>query len=79
MRRFTTGDRVRIDIPNESDPDHEPYHGARGTVAEVLQDDAGLETSDERDNHLFRVSLEDGGTVDMRWRDLRPAETPDHN
>ena len=74
MRRFTEGDRVRIDIPDEMDPDHDRDHGAHGTIVEVLTDDAGRETGDERDNHLFRVDVDDGPVVDLRWRDLRPAQ-----
>jgi hypothetical protein len=72
MRRFNTGDSVRIDIPDETDPDHKRLHGRRGTVAEVISDGAGAVTGDEREGHLFRVNLVDGGTVDVRWRDLRP-------
>lgn len=72
MRRFTEGDRVRIDIPDKSDPDHERYHDAFGTVVDVLEDDAGLETGDVRDSALFRVELDRGIHVDVRWRDLRP-------
>ncbi|TKX86582.1 hypothetical protein EXE43_07655 [Halorubrum sp. SS5] len=72
MRRFNTGDSVRIDIPDETDPDHNRLHGRRGTVVEVISDDAGAVTGDEREGYLFRVNLEDGETVDVRWRDLRP-------
>lgn len=39
-------DRVRIDIPDESDPDHR-LHGEHGHVVEVLQDDASVETGDD--------------------------------
>lgn len=73
MRRFTEGDRVRIDIPDETDPDHEQHHGSLGTVVEVFRDDAGRETGDERDNYLFRVDVDGGPVVDVRWRDLRPT------
>jgi hypothetical protein len=72
MARFTPGDRVRIDIPDETDPDHERYHGREGTVVELLADDASEETGDSRDATIYRVELDDGSTVDMRWRDLRP-------
>lgn len=72
MQRFNEGDRVRIDIPDETDPDHDQFHGAHGTVDMVLQDDAGQETGDERDNLLFRVDVDNGSVVDLRWRDLRP-------
>jgi hypothetical protein len=72
MQRFSEGDRVRVDIPDETDPDHDEYHGRHGKVVAVLEDDAGRTTGDERDSLLFRVELEDGGVEDFRWRDLRP-------
>lgn len=73
MRRFDIGDDVRIDIPDETDPDYERLHGSRGTIIQVLEDDAGVVTGDEREGYLFRVELVDGETVDVRWRDLRPT------
>ena len=72
MQRFSEGDRVRVDIPDETDPDYERFHGVRGTVVTVIEDDAGRATGDERDSLLFRVELEDGSVEDFRWRDLRP-------
>jgi ribosomal protein L21E len=72
-KRFDTGDRVRIDIPDETDPDHDHLHGRRGTVVNIISDDAGAVTDDQREGYLFRVELEDAETVDVRWRDLRPA------
>lgn len=66
------GDRVRIDIPDTSDPDYEAYHGQHGTVADSITDDAGRETGDDRDDVIYRVEFEDGSTADFRWRDLRP-------
>jgi ribosomal protein L21E len=72
MQRFSEGDRVRVDIPDETDPDHERYHGVRGMVVAVINDDAGRATGDERDTLLFRVELEEGSMEDFRWRDLRP-------
>lgn len=71
MQRFESGDRVRIDIPDETDPDFR-FHGKQGTVVETLSDDGGTETGDERDSILFRVELDSGETMDFRWRDLRP-------
>jgi len=73
MRRFETGDSVRVDIPDHSDPDYEQYHGRHGEVVDVLEDDVGRETGDQRDSHLFTVEFEDGATHSFRWRDLRPA------
>lgn len=72
MPRFDEGDRVRVDIPDETDPDHDEFHGEHGTVVAVLSDDAAASTGDERDSSLFRVELDDGVTTDLRWRDLRP-------
>lgn len=72
MNRFEPGDRVRIDIPDETDPDHELYHGCHGEVVELLEDDASEITGDDRDSLIYRICLDDGGKVDLRWRDLRP-------
>jgi hypothetical protein len=71
-RRFEIGDAVRIDIPDETDPDHDRLHGSRGEITAILEDDAGEVTGDVRDTVLYRVQLEDGTEVDVRWRDLRP-------
>jgi hypothetical protein len=73
MRRFETGDSVRIDIPDETDPDHDWLHGRQGTVVEIITDDAGAVTDDQREGYLFRVKIANGDTVDVRWRDLRPV------
>ncbi len=77
MQRFSSGDRVRIDIPDETDPDFRLYHGQVGEVVETMQDDAGLETGDERDSVIYRVELDNGKADDFRWRDLRPTEELD--
>ena len=72
MSQFSEGDRVRIDIPDESDPDFH-LHRSTGEVVEVIPDDAGSETGDVRDSAIYRVKLDDAGTRDFRWRDLRPV------
>jgi ribosomal protein L21E len=72
MSGFTTGDRVRVDIPDTTDPHHDRYHGQHGTVVDVLEDDASRTTGDERDETIFRVELKNEETADFRWRDLRP-------
>lgn len=72
MLRFSEGDRVRIDIPDETDPDHEYYHGEHGQIIAVLGDDADSVTRDTRDARLYRVALDSGEEADFRWRDLRP-------
>jgi len=72
MTRFSTGDRVRVDIPDTTDFDYDQYHGLHGRVVEVLEDETGEVTGDNRDDVIFRVKLENGERADFRWRDLRP-------
>jgi hypothetical protein len=72
MQRFSEGDRVRVDIPDETDPDYQVYHGEHGRVVAVLSDDADSLTADKRDAQLYRVAFGSGKTADFRWRDLRP-------
>lgn len=73
MRALQVGGRVRIDIPDKDDPDHDRLHGKHGTIVAKLEDDAERETGDPRDSQLYRVELDDGRKQDFRWRDLRPA------
>lgn len=72
MNEFTEGDRVRVDIPDTTDPDHDTYHGEHGTIVEILEDEAGAVTGDDRDALIYRVELDTEETTDFRWRDLRP-------
>ena len=72
MRRFDIGDRVRVDIPDRDDPDFDRHHGRTGEVFEVIEDEAGQATGDERDSYLFGVEFENGDSDHFRWRDLRP-------
>ena len=44
MRRFSEVDRVKIDIPDQTDPDFRRLHDEIGEVVGVLEDDAGVET-----------------------------------
>jgi len=64
---------VKIDIPDQQDPDYESYHGSVGEIVDVLADDASVYTGDTRDGYLYRVKLEDDALADFRWRDLRPV------
>jgi len=68
---LSVGDRVRIDIPDETDPDHD-LHGEHGRVVDVISDDAGTVTGRDQDNDLYRIALDDGRTMDVRGRDVRP-------
>lgn len=73
MRAFDVGDRVRVDIPDETDPDFDEFHRRTGEVIEVIDDEAAAVTGDDRDAVVYRVSFDDGGEKDFRWRDLRPV------
>lgn len=72
MHRFEVGDRVRIDIPDESDADHERFHGEHGTIVSILEDDTGEVTGEEQDSRLLRIEFDSGQTMDFRRHDLRP-------
>jgi len=71
--RFNIGDRVRIDIPDETDTDHEQLHNRHGEVIDILEDDADNLTGDSRDAVVYRVQLDDGTKTDVRWCDLPPS------
>lgn len=75
MRPFKEGDLVRIDIPDEVDPDHNRYHDKHGEVVQVLEDDAGKTTGDDRDSVLYRIRFDNGDVADFRWQDLRPIRS----
>ena len=72
MNRLSEGDRMRVDIPDQTDPDHDRYHGVHGTIVGVVDDDAGAVTGDASDSTLYRLELETGETADFRRVDLRP-------
>lgn len=68
---FEVGDSVRVDIPDESDPEHH-LHGRHGKVSEVFEDDGNKLVGEDRDSKLYRVKFEGGAEIDFRWRDIRP-------
>jgi len=72
MSQYDAGDRVRIDIPDETDPDHEQYHGEHGQIADILEDEAGTLTGDERGSTIYRVAFSTGGGIDLRHQSIRP-------
>ena len=55
--QYEEGDRLRIDIPDETDPDYDCFHGRHGEIVANLVDDAGVVTGDTRD----AVSCSAGG------------------
>ena len=58
MTEFGQGDRVRVDIPDETDPDHERFHGQHGIILMKISDDAGSLTNDDRDSVVYQVELD---------------------
>lgn len=66
VTRYKLGDRVRIDLPDETYPDFR-YHGEHGIVIGVDVDAAGP---------IYTVGLEDHYvTLDARYQDIRPPVT----
>ena len=62
---FDVGDRVRIDIPDETRRDHK-HHGRNGKIIAVVP--VGGDAAAGR----YRVKLDVGGAVDVGPGDLRP-------
>ena len=72
MSEYHVGDRVRVDIPDETDPDHDQFHGEHGQVVEILEDEAGTLTGDDRDSIIYRVQFSTGEELDLRHQSIRP-------
>jgi len=72
MSQYDVGERVRIDIPDETDPDNEQYHGEHGQIADILEDEAGSLTGDEQDSLIYQIQLDNGDNIDVRHRSIRP-------
>lgn len=67
MMTVRLGDRVRIDIPNEMDPDF-AYHGEHGIVLDIKHTPCPCGCST-----MIRVALEtDDLAIDMHPWNLRP-------
>ena len=69
---YDVGDRVRVDIPDETDPDHDRYHGEHGQIVDILEDEAGTLTGDERDSIIYRIQFSTGEELDLRHQSIRP-------
>jgi hypothetical protein len=59
-------------IPDETDPDHDRYHGEHGQIVDVLADEAGTLTGDDRDSTIYRAQLSTGEELDLRHQSIRP-------
>jgi ribosomal protein L21E len=72
---YSVGDRVRVDLPDETDPDHDRYHGEHGRIVDVFEDDASTLTGDDRDSIIYRVQFSNGEELDLRYQAIRPPIT----
>lgn len=68
---FGVGDRVRIDIPDETDPKHE-YHGKNGEIIGFYPGNQESRRESGQRIRLYRVELDIGDIVDVDGRALRP-------
>ena len=66
MSEFHVGDRVRIDLPDETDPDHDRYHGEHGQIVDAFEDDASTLTGNDRGSIIYRVQFGNGEELDLR-------------
>lgn len=66
---YDEGDHVEISIPDPSDLDHR-FHGYRGEIVDILEDDLSSITGEPEDDFLYTVDLEQDGRHDFRYKDL---------
>lgn len=71
MSILQVGDKVKVNIPDSSDPDHR-YHGEIGTVTAIIVDDLGQLTGHSNDDYLYSVEFynQSLGSMDFRHQDL---------
>lgn len=72
---YQTGERVRVEIPDISDPDH-GYHGEVGVITEITTDDLGEILGDSRDSRLYHIEFDDDslGKMSFRHHDIVSVE-----
>lgn len=68
---WSTGERVRVDIPDETNPRHHRYHGRHGTiVAKIPPSNTNSDAYTARKK--CRVEFDTGGSGDFYATELRP-------
>ena len=70
---YEEGDLVEVYIPDTDDVDSK-YHRCKGEVVDVLEDDLSELTGNPEDDFLYTVDLEEDGTQDFRYGDLKELE-----
>lgn len=68
---YEVGDRVRIDIPDETHPEH-LHHGTNGEIIAVMPDRQGQRPDIDPASVQYRVDLDTEGVVDVRAHFVRP-------
>ena len=72
MPEFSTGDTVRIDIPDETDPDHDQYHGEHGQIIDVVKGEITTITGEQIEETRYRIQLSDGEELELPAHAIRP-------
>lgn len=72
MPEYHAGNRVRIDIPDATNRNHDQYHGKHGQIVEILKDESDTLTVDQRDSIIYQIQLSDGEKIDVRHHAIRP-------
>ncbi|MFB6361140.1 MAG: hypothetical protein ABEH59_07435 [Halobacteriales archaeon] len=68
---YEVGDRVRIDIPDETHPDHQ-YHGTNGEITAVIPGSETADTEADQFGIRFRVDLEIDEAIEIEAKYVRP-------
>ncbi|MFD1569388.1 hypothetical protein [Halorubrum laminariae] len=66
MPSLSVGSRVRVDIPDERDPEYEQFHGTHGEIMHVLSDDLGATTGSDEDSQIYQIELDGGEQANFR-------------
>jgi len=73
MSEFSTGETVRIDIPDETDPDHDAYHGEHGHVIDIVEGEMTTITGEQVEEIRYRIRLPDGEELELPSHAIRPS------
>ena len=72
MSEFSTGETVRIDIPDETDPDHDAYHGEHGQVIGIVEGEITTITGEQVEEIRYRIRLPNSEELELPAYSIRP-------
>ena len=72
MAEFSTGDTVCIDIPDETDPDHDSYHSDHGRIIDVVKGEITTITGEQIEEPRYWIRLLDGEELELPAHAIRP-------